>query len=670
MAISHHLAGRFHRWVALSIGILAVAVSNHGWTQTKMCIPPPGSVAYLSGPPRWWDQEDQNNHLIPSYDTTDPQWDPRWIGARADGYGGGTTNDAWYRALFNVENGTTYLYMSWFVNVAPTFSAQNTSLYIGLSPATQSNGGPATVIQATLNSDTENVPGASSDGAQANMSPLNSGKANGGKWSTILYQSNGQNGWTTQTPAWFTDTTNPLSFVNTADAWANPQNNHQWAVNLRIPLDPAGVNGINLGSTSNFNIWFYIQPDLTVVGNQIGYIPYTWPRTTSDVTTYIATEGINGIQFPAPNTWGPAALESASADTTCKNGVDLEDDQIGTTNTPASYINPWGVNTFFAAPSNYGPAVAPNVINARFRMANWGAQVGDLTSTSWTDIPNLSSVADTIGMAAGSSSSPTSGNINGQVDFTSSDPAIQAIHCAIVGQSGIPTANPPVKGDPSCANANPTQEPHQCILVSLTGSNVDFIRDLAFHNMDFTQMDFSEQAEISIKGLPPLAAGRDVYLFIETRNMPAFPSLGYGTPPAPSGRVSLTGASGGQASIFNAAAQTMPTYIVHAYYDTGKTVTIRRVTHPLYQPLTSYGYFVQHKGLSFGWQPTIEGATQVSPGFYKLTIPNNGAVKVNSTINAIDLTTWWIWLILLVLIVILILIGWLIGGLVRQLASV
>jgi hypothetical protein len=655
--------------LAVLIGVLSLTATNHGWAQTKMCIPPPGYVAGLSGAPRWWDGKDQNGVLIPSYDFTDPQWDPRWIGARADGYGGGTTNDARYRALFNVENGNTYLYMSWFVNVAPTFSQQNTSLYIGLSPAAQGN---ATVIQATFDSDTGNAANGSSDGAQANPSPLNPAMANSGKWSATLYQGNGQTNWQAQTPSWFTNTTDPLSFVNTAVAWANPLNNHQWAVNLRIPIDPTGANGVNIGNISNFKIWFYIQPDLTATGNTIAFIPYTWPRTTSDVTTYVATEGISGIQFPNPydatNPWGPAALESASTDSSCKNGVDLEDDQIGTLNTPSSYINPWASNTFYAAPSNYGPAVSPNVINARFRIANWGAQVGDLTSTSWTDVPNLSSVQDTIGMAAGTSSSPTTGNITGSVDFTSSDPAIKALHCAIVGQNGIPTANPPVKGDPTCPNANPTQEEHQCILVSLTGSNVDFIRDLAFHNMDFTQMDFSEQAEISIKGLPPLAAGRDVYLFVETRNMPAFPSLGYGTPPPPTERVSITGAASRQASIFDAAAQTMPTYIVHAYYDTGKTVTIKGVVHPLYQPLTSYGYFVQHKGLSFGWQPSIEGAAEVSPRFYKLTIPNNGVVKVNSTINAIDLTTWWIWLILILLILIIVFIGWLIGRSVRQVA--
>jgi hypothetical protein len=651
--------------LVLVLGVLSLSIPERLLAQPpQMCIPQPGWVAYLSGPPRWWDGKDQNGVVIPSYDFTDPQWDPRWIGARADGYGGGSTNDARFRALFTVEGGTTYLYVSWFVNVAPSFSQQNTSLYVGLTPT--GNNVTGTIFQATFNSDTGNVANGSPEGAQANPEPLLKSQ----KWTVTLYQGNGASNWNPVTPAWFTDNTplaTKLTFQNTATAWANPAGNHQWAVNFRIPIDPTGTNGVNIGNSTNFKIWYYIQPDLTVIGNTIGYIPYTWPRTPSDVTTYVVTTGLSGLQFPDPNNatnpWGPAALESPSAEVSCKNGLDLEDDAIGTTNVPSSYINPWASNTFYAAPLNYGPSVSANVVHARFRIANWGAQDGDLTSNSWTDIPNLSSVADTTGIAAGTGMSPTTGNINGSVDFSSSDPTIKALHCAIVGQSGIPTANPPVPGDATCPNATPTRDHHECILVSLTGTNVDFIRDSAFRNMDFTQMDFSEPAEVSTVGLPPTAAGRNVLLFLETRNMPGFPSLGYSTPPAPGLRASITGAAAHVTSVFDAAVQYMPTYIVHAYYDTGKTVTIKNVNYPLYQPLTSFGYFVQHKGITFGWRPRIQGATEIAPGYYKLTVPSNGTVKITSMITAVDFTTWWIWLLLIVILLIIVVIGWLIGRL-------
>jgi hypothetical protein len=668
--VAHHPLGKLSvvlgtmLTLALSGGSLVIP---SGALAQKMCIPPAGWVAYLSGPPRWWDGEDQNGMVIPSYDPTDPQWDPRWVGARADGYGGGTTNDARFRALFNVENGLTYLYMSWFVNVAPTFSQQNTSLYVGLSPSTANATG--TIFQATFDSDTGNVPNASSDGAQANPAALSSGK-----WTVIMYQGNGQLNWNPVTPAWFTDTKNLLSFQNTARAWANPGGNHQWAVNLRIPIDPTGTNGVNIGNALAFKIWFYIQPDLTV-GNMIGYIPYTWPRTGSDVTTYVVTTGdlSHPLKFPDPsdatNPWSQAALELPETEGTCRNGVALEDDEIGTTNTPSTYINPSGVNTFFAAPSNYGPAVSPQVIRARFRMANWGSalQPGTLTGTSWNDIPNLSNVLDMNGIAAGTSNAPTQGNITGNIDFTSSDPTIKALRCAIMGNDGWPAINPPIPPDPdpSCTTAH-TLDHHQCILVSLTGSNVDFIRDIAFHNMDFQKLDFAEAAEISIKGLPPLGAGRDVYIFLETRNMPSFLTIGSGIA-LPTPRAIINGAAARQGSVFDSAVHTIPSYVVHSYYDTGKTVTIKGVAHPLYQPLTSFGYFVEHTGLYFGWQPSVQGAPEIASHYYKITIPNGGAVKVNSTINAIDLTTWWIWLIVVMIVLIVLFIGWLIGWAIRRL---
>jgi hypothetical protein len=648
---------------ALLVFLVILGVSAVAQAQTKMCIPPPGYVAGLSGAPRWWDGKDQNGVVIPSYDFTDPQWDPRWVGARADGYGGGTTNDARFRAQFNTENAKTYLYLSWFVNVAPTFSPQNTSLYLGLSPA-QGDNNPnpiATIIQATFLADTGNVANASTDGTQANPAALTAGK-----WGVSLVQGNASAGFSPPTPlpGWFSDTTDPLSFMNTARAWANPLNNHQWAINYRIPIDPSGTTGVNIGNTTGFKIWFYIQPDLELTGGTVGFIPYTWPRTTTSVTAYVVTTGISGTQYPDPNTWSDASLQDPTGEGSCLNGVALGDDQIGTTNTPTSYIDPNGSNTFFAAPSNYGTKVDPNVIKARFRIANWGSQVGDLTATSWQDIPNLSAVNDTLGIPVGTSSVPTHGNITQKLDFTDSTqpnfPAVHDLHCQIVGKSGFDVGGTHVNGDNTCPNPTPTLESHQCILVSLTGNNVDFVRDIAFHNMDFSVVDFAQRADISTKGLPAMGNGRDVYMFLELRNMPGFPTVGSGAR-LPSGRPSLSGSGARQPNAFDAAG-VIPSYVVHSYYDTGESVTIKGVKHPLYQPLTSFGYFIQHTGVFFGWQPSMEGAAPVRPPLtFKVTVPNDGAVKINTTIDVVDLTTWWVWVIIIVILLIPLIIGLLIA---------
>jgi hypothetical protein len=146
--------------------------------------------------------------------------------------------------------------------------------------------------------------------------------------------------------------------------------------------------------------------------------------------------------------------------------------------------------------------------------------------------------------------------------------------------------------------------------------------------------------------------------------MPGFPTVGTGVS-LPNGRPSLSNSGTRETSSFDAAS-VIPTYIVHSYYDTGKTVTIKDVKHPIYQPLTSFGYFIQHTGLFFGWQPSMEGAASVRPLTYKVTVPNDGAVKINTTINVFDLSTWWIWVVLILIVLIILLIGWLIGWLLRR----
>jgi hypothetical protein len=648
-----------------------------------MCIPPAVGVYSLPGAPQWWYDGSHNNEPpVGGFDPTDPLWDPRWHAAFSTGYGGGTTNDARFTAITDTENGVTYLYVSWFVNVAPTFSPQNTSVYIGLSPGGQTT--TATVIQATFNGDTGAAVG-SSDGAQANSAAPSSSK-----WTLKLFQgANSGSAWSWTTPAsppaWFNDTATEDSFQNTARAWANPGGNHQWAVNLRIPL---GAAGVNVGNTSAFKIWFYIQPDLTVTSGSIGFLPYTWPKTTGDVTTYVATESISGLTFPDPNDanpWGAASLQSPQGQANCENGIALGDDDIGTVpagGNPSSYINPWGPNTFYANPSNYGPAVAASAISAQFRISNWGSNYTS-SATSWQDLPFPSAELPIVSaaIAAGTPASPTQASLPqttlaANLDFTGvnagSPPGLWALHCALVGQSGFQSETGPVPGDAACGNAAPTEPADECILVSLTGAGVVFDSDSAYRNMDIVSAsNFGRSAAISIKGLPPTGTGREVYLYLETRNMPAFPTYGTGqtTPPpsVPRGPKQYLDKAklipGSQANSFDQTAATMPTYVVHAYYNTGKTVKMNGKTHELLQPLASFGYFVQHSGLYFGWQPSIEGATKIAPNLFKLHIHDGGKATIGTHINTIDLTTWWIWLIFLAILAAF----WLLFRLVKQL---
>ena len=81
-----------------------------------------------------------------------------------------------------------------------------------------------------------------------------------------------------------------------------------------------------------------------------------------------------------------------------------------------------------------------------------------------------------------------------------------------------------------------------------------------------------------------------------------------------------------------------PTYVVHAYYDTGRTVTRNGRTQIVLQPMTSYGYFMKHEGDLTGWKHHIEGAqlVEIHPDYYKLAVSNDGATTVKSTIEAVE----------------------------------
>lgn len=628
--------------LAAAFVIVDVAIANQALAQ-KLCIPPAIGVPGLPGAPRWWDAADPANQPSHGFDPTDPQWDPRWRGAHGEGFGGGLAGfeDVRFKTLFSNEASGRYLYLTWFVSFDTSFSPQDTGVYVGLSPA--AGGTAARVLRATFTADTGSASGASGSlGAESNPSPLT-----GGKWTLTLFNADG----TPAGDAWF-NSSGADAIQTTARAWANPVGNHQWAVNLRVPIDPAGTNGINIGNAGDFRIWFYVQPAAVISGGTIAYIPYTLPRSSGNVVTLVAQQTFSGLVFPATTLWAPAALQAPEVEAACHpTGISLASGGIGTTNVPNSKINLISPNTFFAAPTNNDAttAVAANIVKARFRIANWGSAVGDLTATSWSDIPGLASVTDTGGIPANGT-----GNITGAWTLT------QAERCKFVGKSGVPTANPPIPGDPACPNQNPELELHQCILVSLSGAGVSFVRDSAARNMDFVNAStFERSAEINIAGLTATgpAAGRDVYLSLEIRNMPSFPTIGTGTAPRQQERSALSAVAIPQ--ITPELVKTTPTYIVHAYYDTGEKTTLNGTTHPLLQPLTSFGYLVEHSGGFFGWQPRLDGATEVAPNVYKVTVPHGGAVKINTSINTIDLTTWWIWLILAAIVIIIALIIWL-----------
>jgi hypothetical protein len=84
---------------------------------------------------------------------------------------------------------------------------------------------------------------------------------------------------------------------------------------------------------------------------------------------------------------------------------------------------------------------------------------------------------------------------------------------------------------------------------------------------------------------------------------------------------------------------TYPTYEVHTFYDTGNTIVVKGETHKLLEPMVPYGYFADHEGDLYGFSHAIAGLngaelTEVGPNFYRVHVPNGGAVQVQTTLEA------------------------------------
>ena len=85
-------------------------------------------------------------------------------------------------------------------------------------------------------------------------------------------------------------------------------------------------------------------------------------------------------------------------------------------------------------------------------------------------------------------------------------------------------------------------------------------------------------------------------------------------------------------------ASVTPTYEVHVYHDTGKTEIVGGQTRHVLEPQAPFGYFVEHAGDLSGWKHALVGEgfvlEEISPNFYHAKIPDNGSVRVHTTISS------------------------------------
>lgn len=414
-----------------------------------------------------------------------------------------------------------------------------------------------------------------------------------------------------QNPATSTWTGTPppgAPWIEDAYLWADSAE-EEWTVNVKANLANLGLDPA-VPFRSLYSI-FVQQSTLPAISTQFIY-PSGLPEFSDGELT-----GVN------PVNWTQTTLGTS---TSCVDGITLSWNQITTDNTPSNKINNDAPNVFHVNPSWNAVPIAADAIQARMRLAHWGS-VAD-PAAAWTEFAaGIRNAAD--------------GNIT--------------YRCGGGGEPACPT--------------NPAgEDPHQCVLVELSGTGaqtVHFSRDSSWNNMNFAPASkFEMPAEINLAGVAPLPNGnskRDIYLYFKIKNMPAQiqderaklglakgtllkerqlvrefqhpsrkelrqwidlerPSEDRVLSHGPAGQIPGTQITPAIAAriksdrtIYQQLRATRATYEVHVYYDTGATVKgSKGGLSRIVRPMIPFGHFVYHEGPIQGWFHDIQAVKDES----------------------------------------------------------
>ncbi len=665
--------------------LLLVCAGRTAYAQTDpTCVPPASGVPYLNGQPPRWRDDGSGEPIITRFE------DPRWRGAVSHEDASGHVG---FRALYD-ETGQE-IYLSWQVRLdIGGLNVNEDELLFGIKAGVGADS-TALAIKFTITDPSSGANDAQDTGYDIAVSRA---LKSGGVWSSYSAVPDSDE------PAWIAENTRVWTEWSGSGAAF-------WAFQTVVRKSSNPDVGLNIGD--GFALWYSYLVSSSVVDQ------YHWPSERPD----LATPEYQPIpQGDEADHWGELALVTAPAGTTCAGDVALARNKVGTLNPIDSEIrfehpsvNPAGnniENVFFARPKNIRPGdgapLFAGAIEARFFIANWGS----VATTDWND-PNVWKEITEAGPPV--SMADIIPDDEGEIQSTWTVPADE--RCLYLPET-----------DPD--RCEPGRRPHQCMLVVLSGKCVCadgttncaecdpandpppliFRNQSIYRNMDFESASvLRRDADVSVVGLTPLAddrPDRDVYLYVETRNMPAEVEsdwtirdssvvIGGYTIPLSEGdsvvrlnRDTLVGPdtviiAGGDTVFMPGRRQgnrsrairralergplnseqvdaVMPTFRVHAYHATGDTLTRNGVSRPIVHAQTSFGYWVDHTGRLKGWRYRVDGARleRIAPDFYKLAVPNNGVAVITTEIRAVQVSFLEKILIALVLLLLLTLLIW------------
>jgi hypothetical protein len=537
------------------------------------CIPPVvGIPGFETTKLTWWNPGTRPQENFPE--------DPDWLGAFSLGDGGaGTKPHVQFRALNGVDGAKKYLYLSWVVRVQPSavpkVNDDGVNLLLG-------DGTNHVAIKMRLATVASTIDGSNVGALAIQVHPYTT--TLGTKFPTP--------------PAWATDTARVWIEYPSPISTVSPAPTVPWAFQIAVPLDtnlaPSGT-AVVLPSNASFKMWyeFVVNAD-PATGSSI--VRYPWPGTADSISdTVFVPANLTPVDVALPGT--PAGCATGISlsmpdilieDVTLGSAAPRWQIQLDLTNTPPDVSQPQHQNVFYARPTGVG-AAGPK-LTARFRLANWGTQFTDTNADSWKTLPAADAVP-------------------------------------YQGASGVFT-NPEFRFTwPTVRDTDPA--------VVLTKSS-------AFNNLyPANASTFQETAEVSVVGNPPIGPQpRDVYLYLETTGLPGVVNVEgppRGNAVLHSSDFSLfdRGPGRGRTPTVDDIFNNLPSYLVHAYYDTGQTYTRSDGTQAkVLKPQTSFGYIVSHAGPLVGWESRLYGAEKIADNLYVIRVPNNGSSRVKVAIQA------------------------------------
>jgi hypothetical protein len=480
-----------------------------------------------------------------------------------------------------------------------------------------------------------------------------------------------------------------------------------WTVTMKIPLSspPGDISkGLDLPSPFYFGYQTFRSQSISGVSG-VTVVPNHWPKKPAGSPPPASTLDVPTFDDPVatPSAVAPdlAAIQLPGGSALCSKGIWIDSSRItlspgGTDGTSIEFkkqLGPAGLpgiqNTFTARAKNeMGYPVPETAISARFRIADWGAVLGD--SPSWTDVPGTTdhpapstpggSCAAVVHSGTGLASIASGGDFTMECKWTLTDEQ----KCKY-GRAQMEAANPG-----SCGGTTPQpgdHYPHQCVLVELSrtpgtaipalpaGAQPPFFSSRsAYKNMHFVAAsEVLRSAKLEVLAQPRGAAEahvalqkRDVYVYVETNNMPAtVPAARPGILSRPEVLKKISdpnlatkldklgvreGKIGSAVSLaiqerarqgkitHREIAAILPTYVAHVWQDTGRRARVKGRNVTVLAAAPSFGYYVSHDGPLVGWRFGIagKGVTKIGPNFYKISVPTKGGLAVKPWLRACE----------------------------------